>query len=930
MLEEEYDLEYFKINGFERKQCPKCGAYFWTRDKDRVTCGDAPCDPYSFIGNPLFKDKYSLDDMREKFLSFFEKNGHTRIDRYPVVARWRDDIYLTIASIADFQPFVTSGKVRPPANPLTISQPCIRLEDIDSVGKTGRHLTTFEMMAHHAFNYPSEQIYWKEETVKYCEKFLDSLGADLNKVTYKEEPWAGGGNAGPCLEVLLGGLELSTLVFMNLVRDDDGDILIKGEKYKKMDNCIVDTGYGLERFVWMSQGTPTIYDALFPEIIEKIIKWSNLEDLFKDPEYKNILSKNAQLSGVLSASKGEEITILRKKVAESLEISLNHLEKVIKPLEKVYAISDYSRCIAYMLGDGIVPSNVKAGYLARLVIRRSFRLMDELNLDVNLYDIVFEHAKKIKEFSDKLDVIREILDIEREKYDDTIKNGKRLALKKAKEYKGKGDGGLPLTVLVDLYDTYGIPPEIVKEVLRDETDVVLEIPDNFYSIVAQMHAKEEKNKKDNEEDKLIEKLSNLPKTEKLYYTENLNVNRLEDSSFLTFDATVVDILDDLVVLDKTLFYPEGGGQPADRGLLVTGEHSVDVLDVKSIDGVITHKVSDTSFLKKGIIVKGKVDLKTRLAYTRHHTATHIVLESAKRILGRHIWQAGAQKEKDRARLDISHYKKISEEEVKKIELVANEIVMSNIKVECGWMDRVEAEKRYGFSLYQGGVPAGDIIRIVKIGDNVQACAGTHCNYTGEVGFIKITRVERIQDGVERLEFSAGEDAVKSVQMMEEILKKASSILKVPPEILPKTVKRFFDEWKEFKKDRERLKEDIAKLNAKNLLKNAIRIKDYFLISEKIELPLNDIMKISQVMTIDDKNEDKVILILGNDDGDLVVSLSRDIEKKEIDASDILSKICTSVGGTGGGKRYLARGKCDPEKIETGLNLGKKIVMEMIG
>jgi len=806
--------------------------------------------------------------MREKFLSFFEKNGHTRIERYPVVARWRDDIYLTIASIANFQPFVTSGKVRPPANPLTISQPCIRLEDIDSVGKTGRHLTTFEMMAHHAFNYPSKEIYWKNETVGYCEKFLESLGTDLNKVTYKEEPWAGGGNAGPCLEVLLGGLELATLVFMSFVRDDDGDILINGERYRKMENYIVDTGYGLERFVWMSQGRSTIYDALFPEIIEKIAKLSNLE---------------------------------------------NHRERI-------YAISDYSRCIAYMLGDGIVPSNVKSGYLARLIIRRAFRLMDEIGLEIDLYDIVFEHAKKIKEFSDRLHVIREILDIEREKYDDTIKKGKRLALKKAGEYKKKGK--LPLNVLIDLYDTYGTPPEIVKEVLREEKDIVLEIPDNFYSLVAQIHAKEEKKNSNKEDNKLRDKLSNLPKTERLYY--------VHDKDDLSFDAEILEVINNHIVLNKTLFYPEGGGQPADSGILVFNDRSVDVLDVKSIEGVIIHKVSDTSFFKKGMVVKGIVDFETRLAYTKHHTATHIVLEAAKHILGGHVWQAGAQKEKDRARLDISHYKKIGEDEIKNIELVANKIVMSNVKVECYWMDRVEAEKKYGFSLYQGGVPADDTIRIVKIGDNVQACAGTHSNFTGEVGFIKITKVERIQDGVERLEFSAGEAAVKSVQNLEDTLKEASSILKIPPEILPKTVKRFFDEWKDLKKDNERLREYIARLNAKKLLKNVIKIKDYCLITGKIDLPLNELMKISQVMVIDDQGNDKVILILGNNNGDLIISLSRNIKDRKIDASDILKKICPFINGVGGGKRYLAQGRGNPEKIEEGLNLGKKIIMELIG
>ena len=171
---------------------------------------------YNFIGNPVFKP-HTVDEMREAFLSFFERHGHTRLERYPVAARWRDDIYLTIASIADFQPLVTSGVVPPPANPLTISQPCIRLNDLDSVGKSGRHLTLFEMMAHHAFNTPEEPIYWKDETVALCDEFIASIGGDLDRVSYKENPWYGGGNAGASVEVLIGGLEVATL-FMNLGR----------------------------------------------------------------------------------------------------------------------------------------------------------------------------------------------------------------------------------------------------------------------------------------------------------------------------------------------------------------------------------------------------------------------------------------------------------------------------------------------------------------------------------------------------------------------------------------------------------------------------------------------------------------------------------------------------------------------------------------
>ena len=284
MLEEEYQLEYFKTQGLTRKVCKKCGSAFWTRDSSREICGDAPCEPYNFIGKPIFRT-HTLDSMREAYLSFFENHGHTRVGRYPVVARWRDDIYLTIASIADFQPFVTGGIVPPPANPLTISQPCIRLNDLDSVGRSGRHLTTFEMMAHHAFNTPSEEIYWKDRTVELCDQFIASIGGNINDVTYKEHPWIGGGNAGPSVEVLIGGLEIATLVFMSLGRQktQGPGYELNGEMYYPMNLRIVDTGYGLERLVWASKGSPTIYDAVFPEMVGRVMGSAGLLHLLDPP-----------------------------------------------------------------------------------------------------------------------------------------------------------------------------------------------------------------------------------------------------------------------------------------------------------------------------------------------------------------------------------------------------------------------------------------------------------------------------------------------------------------------------------------------------------------------------------------------------------------------------------------------------------------------
>ncbi|HID25275.1 MAG TPA: alanine--tRNA ligase, partial [Thermoplasmata archaeon] len=245
-MQKELNLLFFKDHGFIRKQCKACGSFFWALNKKRGFCGDQPCSPFSFISNPLTNKPFSLAEMREAFLSFFEQNNHTRLNPYPVVARWRKDIYLTIASIADFQPHVTSGLVPPPANPLVVSQPSIRLNDLEEVGVSGRHLTLFEMMGHHAFNSENNYVYWTNETVAYCNDFLvEELGIDETEITYKESLWEGGGNAGPCLEVLVGGLEVATLVFMSLEEKEDGEYCITGKRYAPMPLRVVDTGYGL-------------------------------------------------------------------------------------------------------------------------------------------------------------------------------------------------------------------------------------------------------------------------------------------------------------------------------------------------------------------------------------------------------------------------------------------------------------------------------------------------------------------------------------------------------------------------------------------------------------------------------------------------------------------------------------------------------------
>jgi alanyl-tRNA synthetase len=899
MMEEEYQLDYFRDQGLMRKVCRSCGTAFWTRDPDREVCGDAPCESYTFIGNPVFSP-HTVPEMREAFLSFFERHGHTRLERYPVAARWREDIYLTIASIADFQPFVTSGQVPPPANPLTISQPCIRLNDLDAVGRSGRHLTLFEMMAHHAFNSAEQEIYWKNETVALCDEFLASIGGNLNQVSYKEHPWVGGGNAGPSLEVLIGGLEVATLVFMNMGREKTTEpaILLDGEPYYPMRTRIVDTGYGLERFVWASQGSPTIYDAVFPQIIDSLIQESRLETFLSTQEYARILALNAKYAGLMDIQ-GSNLLPMRQRVAEIIGVSLEDLQKVIVPFEKIYTIADHTRCLAYMLGDCIIPSNVREGYLTRLVLRRTLRMMNDLGMQVDIADLIQRQMQLSEDdsFEQSPEIIQEIVHNEVERYRQTLSRGSRIVQKLASTYRKRNEP-IPVSDLITLYDSHGIPPEMVSEIAAEE-GAAIELPDNFYSMVAVLHSQSEPETETSLEP-YRERASALPPTRKLYY---------EQPEDMEFEAEVLDSFDGYVVLDQTLFYPEGGGQPADTGLFITREGMVRVEHTLRLGEVILHQVRG-GILTPGEKVKGKIDEERRRSLMRHHTATHLLLRAAKDVLGSHIHQAGAQKGSESSRIDLRHYKHITQDEMQRIEVLANQMVMEDSLVSIKWEERTRAEQKYGFELYQGGVPPGKEIRVVRVNRDVEACAGTHCRSTGEVGAIKIIRIEHVQDGIERIEFTAGTAAIYYMQRLEGLLQDAARVVSVQPENLPGAVQRFFSEWKDQRKEIERLQKKVAELEVARL--ETDRIKEVRIAVKTLSATPQELMTIASGFA---DTGGVAVLISRNERVHVVVSSGH----PEVNAVTVVQRVCQILGGRGGGNPKLAQGSgTKVEKIEQAL------------
>jgi alanyl-tRNA synthetase len=925
---EEYALPFFKKEGFVRKLCPKCGEYYWTQNPQQETCGESSsdeCGYYTFLGNSPTKQAYSLPEMREAFLSFFEKHGHTRINPYPVVARWRSDIYLTHASIIDFQPYVTDGISPPPANPLVIAQPCIRLVDISNTGPTfGRHLTIFEMGGHHAFNYPDKEIYWKDQTVRYHHEFVtEVLGVKSDEVTYKEDVWVGGGNAGPDVECIIGGLEVGTLVFMQYK--------VVGDEFVKLPIRTVDTGYGLDRFAWLSQGVPSCFHAIYGNMLNKIFELAGLTDI--DDEF---LCKVAKYSGLVSVDKTVNRLDARRRVAKLVGVDMAEIDRILAPVENAFAVADHTKCLSFMLSEGVVPSNIHEGYLARLLFRRVYRLMLSLNMKPDqLYNIVNMQvdywSKDYPHIRTMRNEIIEMLKVEEEKFEDTLKRGEEMVKRIASELKGKNTEKLPEPTLSELYDSHGIPPEIVKQV-AERQGLVVEVPENFYNLVAKRHLQATKATEEeaNEQEKMLDDaVEGVPATDQLYYS---------DQYMKEFDARVLKITENgFVVLERTCFYPEGGGQPADHGFLLFSGLTAEVVEVRKVGRVIVHKIIG-SLPAEGTVVRGMLDWERRYALMKAHTATHLVNGAARRVLGEHVWQHGTQKGLEISRLDISHYRRLTPEETHKIETLANQAIMANMHVETTWLTRNEAESRYGFRLYQGGAVPGKDIRVVKTGNwDVEACAGTHLKNTGEVGFLKIVYTERVQDGVERLGYAIGLEGLKAVQRQELILWKVSETLNAPTEKLDRTAEKLAKELKEANIEKRKLIKELSdKENASLEIPSALamteEIDGYRLVKRDFQDNIDVNRMVQSAAGIIKKDEKTVTLFYGSEGrtARILVMVGKKAVEKGIDAGTIVRQAASKIGGSGGGRRDFAQGGgTKPKRLQEAVKSAEELIRKQL-
>ena len=750
--------------GLKRYKCKVCGKNFWSfTEKDK--CGDVDCiGEYTFFNKNISSLKASYEEIWKDFSYFFKKTKHKEIKRYPVVARWRDDIYFVEAAIDDFAPYVIKGVAEPPANPLVIPQICLRFNDINNVGLSGRHLTSFIMAEEAAFNTKKKKTYFDNEAIKYITNWiLNGLKIKKEELTFIEDAWAGAGYAGSCLEYFAGGLELGNQVYMRYVINDN--------KLEEIPTKTIDMGAGLERWSWVVNNTPTIYEATFPKVIEFIKSKVGVN-------YDNEKIKKAyEYIGKMDFEK-TRIEDAIKAIAEETETDEEEIKKLLSDMQAIYSIADHSRTLLVAIHDGALPSNVGGGYNLRNILRRALNFIQSKKWDLDINEVIEEHKKEFGNWFKELKntETKSIINKEIERYNEFRERNEKLISSLLDRKEIKEDE------MLELYQSNGITIDDIK-IAAEVNGKNISLPEKFYSDI-------NKAKKKKVEDRDYSFIDGIEKTKKLFYDEKLKKAK----------AKIIKIVNpNKIILNQTIFYPEMGGQKSDRGKI----DNSDVINVEIKDDIIIHYLKDITGLKENQEIEMKIDAERRELLRRHHTATHIINQACRRVLGDFVYQNGAEKDIDQAHLDITYFDKLTEEQVNQIERLANEVVSENMKITASIVPREKAESKYGMSIYQGGVVPNADIRIVKIDNyDVEACGGLHCNNTGEVGLIKIIKTERIQDGVVRVVFKAYKPALEYVENLDKLAKDLTALWGVSQEEIYATAKRFFSEAKYYKEAKE--------------------------------------------------------------------------------------------------------------------------------
>jgi len=856
------------------------------------------------------------NEIREKFLKFFESKGHKIIPSASLVPA-DPSILLTIAGMVPFKP-IFLGQVKSSLKRATTCQKCIRTTDIENVGRTARHHTFFEMLGNFSFGdyFKKEAIQWGWEFFTEVigfpeEKLWISIYKDDNesfdiwhnliglpekrivRLGEKDNFWKVGptGPCGPCSEIYIdlgeeraskegGGvgvdgeryLELWNLVFMQYNRNEDGSLTPLPKKN-------IDTGLGLERIASVLQKVNTDFETdLFLPVI-------------------NFIAQNAGI---------------KYKENEKKDLALK-------------VIADHIRALVFMIADGIIPANEGRGYVLRMLLRRAFRYGKWINFNQPfLYEIapmVIDLMKEVYPEAVKgKNRICQIIIAEEKRFQETLNVGIQILDAMKAELIQKNKNKLSGKDAFKLYDTYGFPLELTKDVLRedgfeieekdfeDEMKIQRERSRKFW-VEAKIGVKNDKVKQKLYEDILKE----YGETEFIGYdfeeAKSKIIAIIKDDK-LVEEAVAGDKCE--IIIERTPFYAEKGGQMGDYGAIISSSQKdllITVLDTQNpIEGLVVHSV----IINKGKIrvnneIIARVDLIRRTAIARNHTSTHLLHRALTEVLGSHVKQSGSAVNDHHLRFDFNHFAPLTKDELDKIEDLVNEKVLDDLKVETKFTTFDKAKEMGAIALF--GEKYGEQVRVVKIGEfSLELCGGTHVNYTSNIGLFKILNEQGIGSSLRRVEAVTGEKALKYVKEREEIINEISDKLQIaPPEILLK-IDQIISDVNNLKKEIKLTQSKLARYEIDRLISKRRESKGINIISVKVDaLDINDLRNWGDL--IKEKIKSGVIVLgteLNQNKVGLLAMVTEDLVSKGFDAGNIIRAIAPIVNGRGGGKKTMAQ------------------------
>ena len=841
-----------------------------------------------------------LNELREKYLSFFESKGHLRLKSYSLVPSGDKSLLLINSGMAPMKKFFT-GEEEPPRRRVTTCQKCIRTPDLERVGHTARHGTYFEMLGNFSFGdyFKTEAIQWAwefltqwleipadrlypsiyendEEAFEIWTKVVGVAPEKIKRLGKADNFWEhGSGPCGPCSEIYFDRgekygcgsadcgpgcdcdrfMEIWNNVFSQFNNDGKGN-------YTELAQKNIDTGMGLERLACVMQG---------------------VDNLFEVDTVRKILDTVCSLANVRYGDDKEK------------DISIR-------------VVTDHIRSASFMISDGVIPSNEGRGYVLRRILRRAARHGKLLGINnpflFELCEVVIgENEGAYPELMEKRDYIKKVISIEEERFDATIDSGLAILSGMVEKAKTEGVKILSGSDTFKLYDTFGFPIDLTREIAQENG---LSVDEETFAALMKEQKDKARGARGNISgwtDASKNLLADLPKTEFSGYTEVETEAKV--LAIITDDEAVQQISEGefSLILDRTVFYGEGGGQVGDVGEIVAGGVSITVTDTKKTDGVYIHLCSlNDGELKVGDTVTAKINTENRERIRRNHSALHLLQSALRRVLGSHVEQAGSYVDAERGRFDFSHFEAMSAQQIAEVEALVNAEIMHGAEVETLETDMETAKKHGAMALF--GEKYGKTVRMVKMGEfSTELCGGTHIDEIAKLGLFKILSESSVAAGVRRIECTTGAGVLELIAHKDTLISETAAAVKAQNEKdLPRRAHALLDEMKELRSKLDAVERQVAKATADGLSANAVSVGAFRLVTGTLEgVSVDGARTVCDF--IKDKDASTVCVLASLCDGKLnfVAACGGDAVKAGAHAGNILREVAKIAGGGGGGR-----------------------------